>query len=111
MVAGTVVMLVIDATAVPVIGGAVPDFLGCGTAAATLLLHGLEQFRVDLVAPLVGAVSNLEGFIEQVLSTCSKVQQTGKAFGRVVCAVNMDVDAAGRICHSTLFDEGADDGL
>lgn len=111
VVARLVVMPVADAAAVPVIDGAVPDFLGCGTAAAALLLHGLEQFRADLVAPLVGAFSNLEGFIEQVLPTCGEIQQAGKTFGCVVGTVNMDMDAAGRICHSALFDEGADDGL
>ena len=48
------------------------------------------------MAPLVGTFSNLEGFIEQVLPTCGEIQQAGKTFGRMVCAVNMDMDAAGR---------------
>ncbi len=63
------------------------------------------------MAPAIGTVADLERFVEQVLPSNGKVQQTGEAFGRVVGPVHMDVDAAGTVCHGSLLDQRSDNVL
>lgn len=63
------------------------------------------------MAPSVFPGTNLEGFVEQILSAGCEVQEPGQAFGGVVGSINVDVDAARGICHCTCFDQLPDDVL
>ena len=58
VVAGGVVVFVADPAAVPVVKAAVPQALD-GACVGVVFLDGLEQIFVGLVAPAVGAVSDL----------------------------------------------------
>lgn len=111
VVSGRVVVLVVNGPGVTVICGAVPDTLSGFLALLAAGLHGLEQFGGDFVAPSVLSGTNLEGFVEQILSASGEVQQSGQAFGGVVGTINMDMDAAGSICHGSFLDQLPDDVL
>ena len=111
MVAGRVVVFMADAAVVAIVPAAVPDMLGGVPALPAAAFHLLEQLGADLVAPAVRPAADLERFIEQVLPSNGEVQQTGEAFGRVAGAVHMDVDAAGTVCHGSLFDQRPDNVL
>lgn len=80
-------------------------------ACPAVLLHFTEQGRVDFVAPVVCAVADLQGFVEQILPPGGEVQQPAEAFGRVVRTVNVDVDTTGAVRHGTLLDQCPDDLL
>ena len=111
MVSGRVVVLVVNGPAVTVICGAVPDTLSGFFAFLATGLHGLEEFGRDFVAPSVLSGTNLEGFVEQILSAGGEVQQSGQAFGGMIGTINMDMDAAGSICHGSCLDQLPDDVL
>lgn len=63
------------------------------------------------MAPSIFPGTNLEGFVEQILSAGGEVQQSGQAFGGVIGTINMDMDAAGSICHGSCLDQLTDDVL
>lgn len=111
VVSGRVVVLVVNGPAVTVICGAIPDTLSGFLALLAAGLHGLEQFVGDFVTPSIFPGTNLEGFVEQILSAGSEVQQSGQAFGGVIGTINMDMDAAGSICHGSCLDQLTDDVL
>lgn len=81
MVPAGVVVLMADTAGVAIVGGAVPDALDATLGLFTVVLHGFQQRGVHLLAPAVGAVTNLQGFIEQVLAANGEVHQAGQAGG------------------------------
>lgn len=111
VVSGHVVVLVVNGPAVTVICGAIPDTLGGFLALLAAGFHGLEEFGGDFVAPSIFPGTNLEGFVEQILSAGGEVQQSGQAFGGVIGTINMDMDATGSICHGSCLDQLTDDVL
>lgn len=111
VVAAGVVVLVVDTAGVAIVGGAVPDALDTALGLFAVTLHGFQQSGVHLLAPAVGAVTNFQSLIEQILAANGEVHQAGQAGGGMVLAVHMDVDAAGTVGDSPGLAESADDVL
>ena len=110
VVPGGVVVLVIDAASIVVVGSGVPGSFHVAVGADGVL-HCPEEFGGHLVAPLIGTGTDLEGFVEQILSAGGEVDQAGQAFGGVLLAIHMDVDTAGAVGDCTGFPESSDDVL
>ncbi len=108
VVPGGVVVLVVDTTVISVVQRTVPHPLDVGLGLVGGLLHGLEHSGIHFPAPAVGAVSDLEGFVEEVLAADGEVQEAGQGFRRVVRAVHVDVDPAGPVGEGPGFPKGAD---
>ena len=96
MVPGVVVVAVVDSSAVSAVGAGVPDLLH-GFPVLVGFLHRLEECLVDLLAPAVCSVADLEGFVEQVLSANEEVHEAGHGFRSVVRTIHMDVDPGGAV--------------
>lgn len=112
MIASVVVVAVVDAAAVVIVCTAVPDRFELGGGEVAFLRNGVLEGLADRFAVGVAARgSDVQTFEDEVL-TCGEELNHALHAGRVVvCAVNVDVDAAGGICLAASSTQSADDGL
>lgn len=73
MISCSIVVLMIDSTAITIICSAIPDFFGFFFCKILILFHSIKERFVKFVAPVTLAVSDLESFVNQILSGCHKV--------------------------------------
>lgn len=78
VIAGAIVMLVINSEAVPVIDGAVPDALHALPGSDGVVLHGIQQLGIDLFAPAITTRPDFQSFVKQVLTANGEVDQPGQ---------------------------------
>ena len=78
VIAGAVIVLMVDTAAISVVCTAVPDFFCFFPGEFLVSFHGLEQIGVELLAPVSFPVSNFKSLIDQVLPGCHKIDQSAK---------------------------------
>ena len=106
-----VVVLMVDAAAVIVVHGAIPNAFQLALCHLLIGFHCVKELTRHLLAPTVCAVLDLQSFVEKVLSADCKVHKAREALGRMVGAIDVDVNTARGIRESTFGNESADDVL
>ena len=104
-------MGVADPAGMAVVDGAVPDALHGFARPDTLAFHGFQKVGVDLLAPAVLPVADLQRLIEQILAADGEIDQPGQGIRCVVRAVHMNVDAAAAVGDRASFPQLPDDFL
>lgn len=112
VIAGGVVVVMVDASAVTAVCGAVPELFDAPSRETVLFgFHGVEEIPVGLLAPSVLTNPDLKRLIEKVLPSDEEACQSPKARGCVTAGSDVNVDPAGAVCLCSVIAERSDDFL